>query len=331
MAVGVVREETASGVSERTMRWLGIKVFLRSLLCMAGVGLAEIIGLVLAQAFGGEGGDETVAGIAIYMCVGAMGAVLGMLAMGGRSWISTSREDLSTTFRFGWWCLALSVSLALIGTIGSLVDGDPISPDWYATAPLVILICLAIGVVEEFLFRGIVFNALLALMGKTHRGLMVAIAITSVLFGLAHIDVTTDFADPVLAGQAVLKIAQTGMYSVLLCTIVLRTHKLGGVSLFHGLDDLALMLPSIALFGGSVNTDYVQTGDDGLISIVFYLVMCALYLPFFLKCLKALKQDGDVYRGVFMERALERRAKREARESSGPALPGKHMRDESSW
>jgi hypothetical protein len=197
----------------------------------------------------------------------------------------------------------------------SVFEGDSISADWYMTALLMVVGCIGIGLMEEFLFRGVIFNGLLAVMGKTHRGLMGAIAIVSVLFGLAHLDFTQDLVDPIMWCQAIFKIVQTGMYSVILCTIVLRTRRLGGVSLLHCLSDLALMLPAVALFGESLETEYVTSGEDGIAGIALYAVVCAMYLPFVVRSLRALKRDQDAYRGVFFERALRRKKAKEERKS----------------
>lgn len=311
-----------SGTEERALRRLGVRVLLGSVLGLLAAFLFQIFGVIGMGVVGAE--DEGSAlGLAIFECAGALGAVIVMIALGGRSWVSTSREDMATTWRFSWGVLVASILFGIAGCVISLVDGEPITSDWYLTAPLVTLGCLGIGVMEEFMFRGIVFNGLLAVMGGTHRGLMAAIALVSVLFGVAHLDFTLDFNEPIMWVQAILKVVQTGMYSVILCTVVLRTRRLGGVSLFHGLDDLCVMLPAAALFGESLEAEYVSSGDDAIYSVVFYLVVCVMYLPFVVKSLRALKRDGDVYRGVFFEHALERMQRRQERRQ-GRTRDGRH-------
>ena len=143
-------------------------------------------------------------------------------------------------------------------------------------------------------------------MGGTHRGVIAAVLVTSASFGLAHIDTTTDFVDLLSAVQAVLKVTQTGMYSILLCTIVLRTRKLGGVSLFHAFDDFVLLLPGLVIFGEPFDLDYVVEGESAWPAILNYLIVIALYMPFVVKSLRELHRGQDVYRGVFMEGRIAR-------------------------
>jgi hypothetical protein len=172
---------------------------------------------------------------------------------------------------------------------------------WYALANLEDNDYYASEDAEDHV-RGIVFNGLLATMGSTHKGVVRAIIVTSVLFGLAHVDFETDFVDGLSVIQALLKTCQTGMYSFMLCVIMLRTHRLGGVSLFHGFDDFVLVMPSIALFGEALDTEYVVQGDDAIPTIMYYLVIIALYLPFVVKSGLELRRGQDVTRGAFMEK-----------------------------
>ena len=144
--------------------------------------------------------------------------------------------------------------------------------------------------------------------------------LTSFFFGCAHVDFSTDFAEPLMVAQGICKIIQTGMYSILLCVIVLRTHKLGGASLFHGFDDFILIFPSVAIFNQEMSTEYVTGGDEALSSVIFYLIIIALYLPFTVKALLELHRGQDVYRGVFLEPAVAR-AQKEALEQQMAAAP----------
>ncbi len=238
----------------------------------------------------------------ISEAVGAAAAVLGMMLLGGASWISCSKDDVFFTFRFGWWCLAISAAIMLMGLSEGFFDSSSIAPEWVGRALELALFCLLVGIFEEAVFRGVIFGALLAFMGRTHRGVVWAILITSFLFGVAHVDLSVAFVSASTLAQAVLKTVQTGLYSFLLCVIVLRTRRLGGVSLFHGIDDLMILFPSVVLLDTGVSVQYISTGEDDLLAIVYYLVIIALYLPFVIKSVRELRRGKDVYQGVFMER-----------------------------
>jgi hypothetical protein len=122
--------------------------------------------------------------------------------------------------------------------------------------------------------------------------------------------------------QALLKMCQTGMYSFMLCVIMLRTRRLGGVSLFHGFDDFVLVMPSIALFGEPLDTEYVVQGDDAIPTIMYYLVIIALYLPFVIKSGLELRRGQDVTRGAFMEKYVaQQQEQAQLAAVSGPSVP----------
>lgn len=254
----------------------------------------------------------------------AAAAVLGVSVLGGGDWVSISRDDIRDTFRLGWWCVAVSAALMVLGIVGYLADGRSIAPDALGNLLVLALFCLLVGICEEATFRGVILNALLAVRGGTHRGVVWSVVVTSVLFGAAHVDYSVAFNDALSVTQALLKTIQTGMYSLLLCAIVLRTRRLGGVSLFHGLDDFLILVPSAALFANTFDTSYISSGDDAMATIALYLVIIALYAPLVYIAVRELHTSQVVYRGVFMEdvvEAVEKAQAAQARQAT-PSLPG---------
>lgn len=292
---------------ERSLNRRGWKILVLSLLTLVGTLIIQIVGFVVVALV--HVPEEGLSGIALYQAFAAGGVVLGMVLLSGTAWLRPSREDVSYMWRRGWPILAGDVALLLF-MLGELIaEGATISPDWFFNLVLTAAVCIGIGIFEELMFRGIVLNGLLAVTGKSHRGTMAAVVVTSLFFGIAHIDIMTDFSDPLLAAQAVLKIVQTGLFSIVVCEIVLRTHRLGGASLFHGLSDFLLMFPSLVLVGENLSVNYVSSGQEGVESIVVYLVVIAFYLPFAIRALRGMRRDRLAYRGVFMEK---RESKREA-------------------
>lgn len=291
-------------MDDKTLVRKGRIKLLLSVLAIGAVTVAEVIAFFVVMFLNVS--YESLWTDIIIEGLGSLAAIAAVLLLGGKSLVSTSRDDIAYTFRFGWWCIAISLALMVLELIWGFEDGTPITSDWPSRLLQTVVLCVGIGVMEEFMFRGIVFNGLLAAMGSTHKGVVRAIVITSVLFGFAHVDVTSDFVDGLSTVQALLKMCQTGMYSFLLCVILLRTHRLGGVSLFHGFDDFVLVMPSIALFGEALETEYVVQGDDALPTIMYYLVIIALYLPFVIKSGLELRRGQDVTRGAFMEKEIAR-------------------------
>ena len=307
-------------MDDKTLVRKGRVKLLLSVLALGAITVAEVVAFLVVMFLNIP--YESLWTDVIIECLGAAVAMACVLLLGGRSLVSTSRDDVAYTFRFGWWCLAISLVLMVLELVWGFEDGSPIASDWLPRLLETVLLCLGIGILEEFMFRGIVFNGLLATMGSTHKGVVCAIIITSVLFGFAHVDFATDFVDGLSVVQALLKVCQTGMYSFLLCVILLRTRRLGGVSLFHGFDDFVLVMPSIALFGEALDTEYVVQGDDALPTIMYYLVIIALYLPFVIKSGLELRRGQDVTRGAFMEKYLaQQQGQAQLAAASEPAAP----------
>ncbi len=292
------------GVNKGALDTIGRGKLVLSLLVLAGVMFVEVLSVIVVIKLGIS--LDSLWGSIIPEASGAVAAVIGMVIMGGKSWAGTSRHDLAVTLRFGWWCLAISVGLMGWELVSYMTEGTAVAADWPIRLAQCLIYCLAIGVLEEFMFRGLLMGGMLAAFGGTHRGVVCTVMCISLFFGLAHVDLSTDFVDVLTSAQAVLKIIQTGMYSILLCVIVLRTKRLGGVSIFHGLDDFLLIAPGIALFKEPIDVEYVVEGEEGLYSIVFYLVVIALYLPFTIKALRELHRGQDICRGPFMEKELAR-------------------------
>ena len=302
---------------------------LGAILVIVGIVVAEIVGAVIVLLM--NIGDSIVTMI-VPEALAALVSAVGVALLGGSRMLKPSVEDLAHTFRFAWWCLAVAVGLVCFDVAMYVSEGTPVSSEWFPTFCKLAVYCLFIGIFEECVFRGLVFQSMLGLIGGTHHGVVRAVLFTSLLFGVAHVELG-NFTDALSVVQAILKIVQTGMYSILLCAIVLRTRRLGGVSVFHGFDDFLIMVPGIAFFNESIDIEYVVQGDDAIPTIMFYLLVIGLYLPFTIKSMLEIKREQYVYRGAFLEDAVEEqrlqrereRAYAEAQAALGPgadaALP----------
>jgi membrane protease YdiL (CAAX protease family) len=154
-----------------------------------------------------------------------------------------------------------------------------------------LVVCLAIGVFEEAMLRGIALGGLLAAFGRRRSGMAVAVTLTALAFGCMHVDwTTTDVADPLQLAQALLKIAQTGIYSVVLSACVMRSGSLVGASLYHAFDDFLLMVVANGIYGEAMTTEYVSSGDDAPVTVGFYVILVALYVPSLVRAVRELKE-----------------------------------------
>ena len=288
-------------MSRKSLKRIARGKALGAILVVVGVVVAQVLGFISVMLLNIS---DSIVEQAVTEGFGAVAAVIGVALLGGSKMLKPSLKDVAHAFRFGWWCLAVTFALLGIDLVIYISEGTAVNPYWFSAVFKLAIFCLFIGVFEECLFRGVVFQALLGLMGETHRGVVRAAVVTSVVFGIAHVT-TDDFGNALSIVQALLKIVQTGLYSVLLCTIALRTRKLGGVSLFHAFDDFVIVTPGIAFFNESIDIDYVVQGDDAIPTIMYYLLVIALYIPFVIKSFREIKREQYVYRGAFMESAVE--------------------------
>ena len=230
-------------------------------------------------------------------------AVVGLaffLHLGGKRLLGGPRAVFET-FRFGWWSLFLTSALGAYAFYEYLSEGYEFSATWQTDFVQVALYCLAIGFFEEIIFRGLLLNGLLALLGSTMAGVWLSVLVSCAIFGMAHVDTETDFATPVQAAQALLKALQTGSWSFLLAVCVLRNRDLAGPALFHGVEDF---LPSVGsiFFAEEFLTDYVtEDVEDGWFTALFYLVVVVLYLPFIIKSARWLLREGHPDLGAFSQ------------------------------
>lgn len=286
---------------EKKLNRTGWKVLFLSLLALAGALVVQVVGYITAVLLNVP--EEGLAFVTIAEAITAGTTAVAMIALGGATWLKPSWADVKEMFRTGWPIVAANVALLVFAGISFVTEGSTLATDWLPNLAVTTFLCLCIGISEEVMYRGVLLNAVLAVTGRSHRGTMAAIAIISLLFGLAHVSITTDFATPFLATQGVLKIIQTGLFSVIMCSVVLRTHRLGGVSIFHGLSDFLLMVPTLVMAGEQLTTNYVSAGDEGISTIVLYLVIIAFYLPMAIRALRKMHREHVTYRGVFMEHA----------------------------
>lgn len=148
------------------------------------------------------------------------------------------------------------------------------SPDW-RLFPLVIVFCLATGLFEEGLFRGVLTDALIRGLAGRRGGVFLAAAVSSGIFGLLHISGGLADANNVVSlWQMVLKPVQAGLFGFVMAGLYLRTHNITGIALLHAVYDLIVMTPYL-LVSGALPTGYV-TGDTGdLLILVLSTVLLA--------------------------------------------------------
>lgn len=245
-----------------------------------------------------------------------------MAIAGGRAAVAFSTKG----FRFGWrksiYLLCLSLAMALFGFTKVIEEGSPLLPDWGLQLASAVALCACIGLFEEGLFRGVLLSGLLARMGSTRKGVMGAVVVSSLAFGVVHVVpfiVSGQVNDGPSVLQAVLKTLQAGIMGMLLAAVFIRTRNLWVVASVHGMNDLFATV-SEALYSGSLSTNYVS-GDPGvaLASIVVYGAYLLLCIPILISAVRMVRQVElpccGLFAGAWAPCAVrtQKRSKKQAR------------------
>lgn len=282
---------------DKTQQRNGTRKMVAALLALPAIYVAEVFGAIIAAFFG----FDFDLGVTL---AGAVAAALLIVALGGGAYLRFDKHALFEAWKFMWWIILISAALMVWDLTDYISMGEIIHKGWFLRTIYALVLCLAIGVSEEGMFRGLLCGGLLARLGDRKGGIWWAVMLSSLAFGCAHVTLS-DF-DPnnlLTFVQGALKICQTGIYAVMLCVVMLKTKNLIGPMLVHALDDFLLFVVSTGLYGEVVETEYVVPDQDEAVAvIVFYLVIIALYMPTFIKALIELKkmsvpQYGPFYNG----------------------------------
>lgn len=262
----------------------GGKTLALSLAALGGVFFFQIIGALASFILPLD------AEMVVYV-FGTLGAILGMVGLGGAQALVPTCATMRFAFRQGWWVVLLSVCLCAFDLVTCMVvEGMPPVDDWPQRVMSVLILCLLIGILEETMFRGLLLGGMLDAFGSTKHAIMVIALCTSAGFGIAHVNwIELDYANSLDLVQALLKTIQTGIFGFFLTAIVMSSHNVAGASLLHGLNDFLLMFPAVGLLGESTEIDYVTTGEDVWPTIILYLVIIALYLPLLVRGIRLLR------------------------------------------
>lgn len=156
--------------------------------------------------------------------------------------------------------LIITFVLALLALVAGLQE--EISPLWKRTAALTFVECIFVGLFEEGLFRGVLLESFLVRLGKSKRGLIGAVLLSSFIFGYMHVIEFTwlAFGSADVALQMFSKTLITMMSGCVFAAAYLKTKNLYAAAAVHGLTDFMLLFVN-ALSGEMFESVYVTVSD----------------------------------------------------------------------
>ncbi|MEM9999804.1 MAG: type II CAAX endopeptidase family protein [Pseudomonadota bacterium] len=174
---------------------------------------------------------------------------------------------ITTQLRKGWfWALILPlvyVGIFLFLGYATLLENElglsaiPLQ----IFAPLIFTTFL-VGVFEEFLFRGVVFNAF-----ERWRGTILAVIVSSILFGSMHY---VNWAGGQPLGSTHIQVLHAGLAGILYAGLMLYTGSIWIPVLYHGLWDSTVTFFQTASSFSEETASVAATDSDG--SFVQYAV-----------------------------------------------------------
>lgn len=251
---------------------------------------------------------------------GALFMLIPCLLLGGAKVVNITKDSFKWAWRALWWSIAISAGIAIYDLWATIDAGEfVLASDWPWQFFLSVIFCIFIGFLEEFMVRGLVLNGLLARMGKTRKGIVWACILSSIFFGLLHVDATAiGSSTPLEILQGVLKVLQTGMYGFALAAVVCKTGEIVSAALLHGLDDWLLFVLTFVMGENPFVTEYVSEGaEEGWATAIVYIICILLYIPLVVRAIKTLKNIDTPNRGAFFR---ERKGVVEASSAPSPAM-----------
>ncbi len=133
--------------------------------------------------------------------------------------------------------LAVAINnLPIIGLLTGdavILHGTPQSWTWYA------LMCLSIGLFEEFAFRGVILLMFAERRHRTRKGLFISIILTSAVFGLIHL---VNLAMGAGIGGVIRQIGYSFLIGAMCAVVLFKTRNLWLCVFLHAAFDFGGML-----------------------------------------------------------------------------------------
>ncbi len=198
--------------------------------------------------------------------------VLILLLLFKNSYIFSQEEvGFWKSFRYGWPELAMSAVFLIYS--GTELAKGPVS------IPVVLnlaLYCFLIGIVEEFLCRGWLFNEFLERYSDTKKGVALSVILSSLIFGVIHF--TNIGADQGLA-ETILQVLNATVGGIFLTLVYYKTKNIWAVITLHAIWDFSLMLGEsqaiVPCYAGGESTTsiYVYSLISSLVIVIAYLLI----------------------------------------------------------
>jgi membrane protease YdiL (CAAX protease family) len=256
-----------------------------TLATFAGIFLTEI---PLKDALAPYVGLQTAHYLTIIFEQGLTG-LLCLLLLARFGWLELAGITPSKQWRALWlgWPL-------LLFTLINLEEGIVIDTSKPLLIVLHLLTALSTGWVEELLCRGVVTVTFLQKWGRSKKGIYLAVLVSSLLFGLAHLANFIQGRKPLLNNLT--QVAFALFFGVIFAACLLRNRSIWPMMILHAAVDWTATLGEVAVGGGLRTNIPVISPTNALISILITLPLF-LYGLFLLRKVEPISLKLETLQG----------------------------------
>ena len=189
------------------------------------------------------------------------------------------------------WVGAYEIVLIALAFVGVAAQNASESLEPVGNIIVFVVCMLLVGIAEEVLFRGVITDCILEKYGKDKKGIILAVFVSGLIFGLAHLS-NIFYADVNPAG-VLIQVAQAAALGIFFGAVYMRTHNIFAVIFLHAAMDF-VSLSSSGLWGaGTVESSIGELSAINLVSVIVYLVP-AIFIMRFSKLNEYLEQRSKV-------------------------------------
>ena len=274
-----------------------------------GRGVIAIVLAVVAFLSGELGGlivkDGSLYTSAVMFLIRTVIAMIPFLLLGGKKWFTSEKSTILKTLKFTIPLLALNLFLAVLSIWSALKSG--VTEGAFGRVCTTICLAALIGLNEELIFRGLLFQGIHTIIGKKKSSLLAAAMISALVFGFAHVIAELDFSNIFGILTACLKTLETAMFGFVLCYCCYFFKDIRGSIIFHAIFDWVVIAPGVLSDNsGELSISYTSTDTKkGTVQIIMFLIMVIVYAPCTIKAFKAIKA-AEPSEGLFAKESGEK-------------------------
>ena len=186
--------------------------------------------------------------------------------------LRSKKENFITGIKRGMPILVIAIIMLIVNGGELIIDGNLNIPNFIS----LVLVSIAIGVAEEFIFRGWLQNEVMDRFGEGKKGALITILISGLLFGLFHLV-------NALSGQdlftSFMQVIQTSAIGILFCSVYYASRNIWSLVFLHSFYDFSVLLGEVNSYKDCINNTDVSMIVN-IITLIISLIFAIIYITY---------------------------------------------------